>query len=334
MIMNGRERCTAALNLEEPDVLPVAELNPGYYDPEKLGLDVVTVGPRAPDSWGHTRDIDSNTHVDAWGVTTRRCPETGAIAYIDYPIKSLEDLREYEPPSPADLSMHRIEAISREICHERMVGSGIGMEGTLSYQLMGFEGFLKALYTNPELPNRVNDIILSFTIELGKMMIEAGVEAVWLGDDYGYGDATFVAPAVLRKFSMPRLRKIVQAFHRAGAYVVKHTDGDNNPILRDIVETGVDAVHPIEPDVMDIGEVKELYGDKICLWGNIDCSRVLQSGTPAQVEQEVKECVMKASSGGGHVLGSSHSLHQNVKTKNVLAMIKAGRKYGKYSIGC
>lgn len=330
--MKGRERCIAAFSLEEPDVVPVAELNLGFYNPEKLDLDAINVGPEAPESWGHQREIDNNTHIDAWGVTTRRISETGAISYIDYPIRTFEDLRDYEPPDVNALYMRKIELASKKIGGKKMIISGIGMEGTFSFQLMGFDGFLEALYMNPELAAKVNDMILSFTIELGKAMIDAGVEAIWLGDDYGYRKSTFAAPGVIRKFAMPRLQRIVQVFHKAGAYVIKHSDGNMNPIMSDLVKTGVDAIHPIEPDVMDIKEIKEKYGDKVCLWGNVDCSRVLQNGTPNDVKLEVRKCIMKASPGGGHILGSSHSLHQNVKTKNVLAMIEAGRRYGKYPI--
>jgi len=263
-------------------------------------------------------------------VATRRIPETGAISYVDYPIRTFEDLENYVPPDVNALSMKKIESVSKRIGGKKMIISGIGMEGTFSYQLMGFKGFLKALYMNSEVAERVNDMILSFTIELGKRMIEAGVEAIWLGDDYGYGKSTFVAPEIIRKFAIPRLRLIVKVFHKAGAYVIKHSDGNINLVMKDIVETGVDAIHPIEPDVMDIGGIKDLYGDKVCLWGNIDCSKVLQDGTTDQVANEVRECIKRASYGDGHILGSSHSLHQKVKIRNVLIMIKAARKYGKY----
>lgn len=330
--MNGRERCLAALNLEEPDIVPVAELNPGHYNPEKLKLDAISTSPSAPKNWGHRRIIDSNTYVDAWGVTTRTIPETGATAYTDYPIRSLEDLESYEPPDIDELSMRRIEATSKRIGGQKLITSGIGMEGTLSYQLLGFSGFMKAIYADRKLASKVNDMILSFAIKLGRAMIDSGVEAIWLGDDYGYRKGLFLPPAIIRGFAMPRLKRIVQAFHKAGAFVIKHSDGDNNSILGDIVETDVDAFHPVQPDVMDLGEVKERYGDKICMWGNIDCSRVLQDGTPDKVRREVRQCIKRASPGGGHVLGSSHSLHKKVKLENVSAMIDAGRRHGKYPI--
>jgi uroporphyrinogen decarboxylase len=87
----------------------------------------------------------------------------------------------------------------------------------------------------------------------------------------------------------------------------------------------------MEPGAMDIAEVKERYGDRIFVGGNVDCRIVLPYGSEAEVRRDVRRAIDAASSGGGHILMSSNSLHANVKAANVLAMIDEARKYGKYS---
>ncbi len=66
--------------------------------------------------------------------------------------------------------------------------------------------------------------------------------------------------------------------------------------------------------------------------GNIDCGELLSNGSVEEVEAAVKECISKASSGGGHIICSSNSIHSSVKPENYLAMIKATEKFGKYPI--
>lgn len=345
--MNGRERCLAALQLEEPDVVPVAELNPGnIYDKiriqhggnfwdccYKLGLDAINVGPGPPRRI-RQRTIQSaqNTAVDEWGVATYSIDETGAIAYISSPIATRDDLERYEPPSVEDMTMKGIEDVVRETRGRLLILAGIGMEGTLSYQLMGFERTMRALHIDPTLVRRANEMILNYTLDLGKAMIDAGVEAIWLGDDYASENGLVASPKMMREMGVfSRLETIVRTFHKRGAFVIKHTDGNNNPILKDMVDTGIDALHPIQPDVMDIGLVKRLFGNRLCLWGNISCSQTLQVGSVIEVQREVVRCIEAASHGGGHILGSSHSLHQHVKLDNAFAMIEATRRYGRYS---
>ena len=71
-----------------------------------------------------------------------------------------------------------------------------------------------------------------------------------------------------------------------GYYVIKHTDGNIMPILDMIVETGADALNPLEPQAgMDIGRIKQAYGDRIALVGNIDCGYLLSEAPADEVRE-------------------------------------------------
>ncbi|MFO8082137.1 MAG: uroporphyrinogen decarboxylase family protein, partial [Armatimonadota bacterium] len=105
------------------------------------------------------------------------------------------------------------------------------------------------------------------------------------------------------------------------------------PILESMVDAGIDAIDPLEPIAhMDIGEVKEAYGDRIALCGNVDCGELLSRGTPEQVVAAVKETIAKASPGGGHILASSNSIHPAVKPENYRAMIDTAKEFGQYPL--
>ncbi len=78
--------------------------------------------------------------------------------------------------------------------------------------------------------------------------------------------------------------------------------------------------------------IKKEYGQRICIKGNVDCTKALVYGTEKDVEEEVKACLHKAAYGEGYILSSSNTIHSGVKPENYVAMIKALRKYGKYPI--
>jgi uroporphyrinogen decarboxylase len=65
--------------------------------------------------------------------------------------------------------------------------------------------------------------------------------------------------------------------------------------------------------------------------GNIDCRHLLAEGTTEEVEAAVAQAIEVASPGGGYVLSSSNSIHPAVRPENLIAMVKAARKYGVYS---
>ena len=64
-------------------------------------------------------------------------------------------------------------------------------------------------------------------------------------------------------------------------------------IIKDFIDAGFDAIHPIEPPCMSLKEVKEKYGDKVCIMGNVDCAYTLVFGSIIDVERDVKRCIAK-----------------------------------------
>jgi len=112
-----------------------------------------------------------------------------------------------------------------------------------------------------------------------------------------------------------------------------HSDGAIKTLVEDCVDAGIEGMHPVERDAgMDLGHVKKTYGEKLCIFGNVNNKSTLINGTPEVVEAEVKECIRIAAPGGGYCLSSDHSVHDDIPNRNVFALYEAGRKYGKYPI--
>jgi uroporphyrinogen decarboxylase len=151
------------------------------------------------------------------------------------------------------------------------------------------------------------------------------------GDDYADKNATLMSPRHFREFILPGLARCVEAAHRAGAYVIKHTDGNIMAILDMIVETGIDALNPLEPVAgMDIGLIKERYGKRIAVVGNIDCGYLLSQAPVEEVRRVTRETIATAKPGGGYMLSSSNSIHSSVRPENFMAMIQTWRECREY----
>lgn len=198
-------------------------------------------------------------------------------------------------------------------------------------QMRGVNNFLVDLFKNPSFARRIIETSVDYNIELAKAMIDLGVDALISGDDYAYKHGPFMSLKLFREFITSYLKKIIDTVHHCGIPFIKHCDGNIWPILDDMVNTGIDALHPIEPQAgMSLREVKEKYGNKICVMGNVDVTNVLPLGTVEDTVKDVKRCIEEAASGGGYILSSSNSIHNAVKIENFKAMIEATKKYGKY----
>lgn len=83
---------------------------------------------------------------------------------------------------------------------------------------------------------------------------------------------------------------------------------------------------------MTKGKIEEKWGDRVCLWGNIDLVHTLPCGTVAEVEAEVKQRIKEAGPNGGYICGTANSIAGFCKIENVFAMTDAVRKYGVYPL--
>jgi uroporphyrinogen decarboxylase len=136
-----------------------------------------------------------------------------------------------------------------------------------------------------------------------------------------------VSPPVLRRFFFPWLRKIGQLARRSRKPLIYHSDGVLDEVLEEIIDCGVDAIHPIEPKAMDLSVVKHRYGDRLCLIGHVDVD-LLARGSVEEVRSRVKHNIEVAAYNGGYCVGSGNSIPDYVPFENYVAMLEAAREYG------
>lgn len=147
----------------------------------------------------------------------------------------------------------------------------------------------------------------------------------WIAEDVGGKNGLLFSPQWLREHFIPALSTLVKPLHAAGIKVIFHSDGNVMEILPDLIDAGIDGLHPIEPLAdMDIALLKERFGSELVLVGNVDCGRFLPSASPQEIREAVRECRQKASDGyGGHFIGSSGELHSDIPLENVFAFCDA-----------
>jgi uroporphyrinogen decarboxylase len=160
----------------------------------------------------------------------------------------------------------------------------------------------------------------------------AHVGAIWYTDDLAYTEGLIVSPQVYRRHLFPWMRKIKAVCRERDLPLLFHSDGDLWEVMDDLIEIGVNALHPIEPKAMDIAEVKRKVGGKLCLIGNVDLGYTLTRGTPAEVRAEVRERIRTCGPGGGYCVGSSNTVTNYVPLANYKAMIEAAKEFGRYPL--
>ena len=101
--------------------------------------------------------------------------------------------------------------------------------------------------------------------------------------------------------------------------------------MDDLLDLGISAINPIEPEAMDIVETKRKWGSNVCLIGNVSV-HTLAAGSPDDVRREVMHLLQSVAPSGGYILSSGNSLASYCKPENVRAMIDTLRAHGSYPI--
>jgi uroporphyrinogen decarboxylase len=339
--MTSAQRVMAVLRREEPDRIPHFEwiidrkvreaICPGCTMEEftvRMELDAILTGPdfkKEPAGPNRTRN--------EWGVVTEKTGEEHGFP-VEGPIKTLADLRSYTPPDPhAPGRYDSLERIVRQ--HKGKLAVGVHLNDVFSIPryLAGFEGIMMAFVEEPDLVRGLVDLSVEVNIEMARECARRGADFIFTGDDYAAAERPFMSPRFFREFLCPGLNRVMAGFHEAGLPVIKHTDGQIKPLLDMILDSGIDCLDPIDPIAgLDIGQMKQDYGHRIALKGNVDCAHTLTFGTVQKVVEETKSVIRKAAEGGGLIVSSSNSIHSSVQPGNYLAMWNAIRMYGRYPI--
>ncbi|MBD3254645.1 MAG: hypothetical protein GF383_06105 [Candidatus Lokiarchaeota archaeon] len=330
--MNSRERVLTSFSFQEPDQVPlfeawietvittaIADGDP-YKAREKLGLDCfpVAVGhPKSTNAW--------RTGTDEWG----RIFKNGI--YIDGKVKKKEILEEYTPDTEyadAWFSKEQIRFSKKKYgethaiyyaFHDACLG--------LSYMSMGLKDFFVAVHRDKEFVNALMERSTEWTIAMIERACATGADFVMVGDDVAFGTGPMMSPKLFKELVIPHYKEIVKV---CKVPLIWHSDGDIRSLIPMIIDAGFAGIHSLEPNAhINMGEIKELYGEKIVLAGNLDVSTILTQSDLDLVRKDVERCITQGAPGGGYLFSSSNSLFSGMCLESILEAYRYAKKFSK-----
>lgn len=191
----------------------------------------------------------------------------------------------------------------------------------------GMEKALMVMLMNPDMFTAVIDRITGFYLKANELFYEATkgyLDAVLIGNDFGSQYGLMVDPDSLRSYVFPGTKKLIDQAKSYGLKVIHHSCGSIFPIINDLVELGVDVLHPIQAlaQDMDAPNLKAHFGEKTAFCGGVDAQHLLVNGTPGQVTQKVLE--LKELFPTGLVISPSHeAILPDIPPANIKALFDA-----------
>jgi len=236
-------------------------------------------------------------------------------------------------PDPDGFSYSTVERLGKLLPDGAKAIVNVGYVFMASWMLMGLERFCIGLAQREELVARVIRRVGAIQQKVVENLLQFDcVGAIRMPDDIGYTTSLIVSPDILREHIFPWHATIGRPVAAKGLPYLYHSDGRLYDVIDDLIECGFCALHPCEPASMDIEKLARQYRGRLCVCGNIDLDSTLTSGTPEDVDEEVKQRIRALAPGGGYCCGASNSVPEYVPYENWVAMVEAVKKYGAYPI--
>jgi uroporphyrinogen decarboxylase len=306
-----------------------------------LGVDTRYLYPGAPSSWCYAENPDG-TWKDEFGTTYKRL---GFYADNVDPVlrgKSFAEVKAYKFPDPTDPSRfkglrERARALHSSTDFALVSGAMLCFD-YIRWVLRGLEDAIADLYENPLLAEYQLDAIVDWMIAFGGGIMDAIgdlIEFFWVGDDWGAQGGPFYSPEMFRKIFKPRIARLIDAMKKkTRAKCAYHCCGSVRWAIPDLLDAGVDILHPLQPSAEGNGDtagIKSEFRERLCFHGGTNNQGIFHNGANA-LERDTLQRLRDLASGGGYIFSSGHNIQANMSAENIQLLFSIGRDYGRYPI--
>jgi uroporphyrinogen decarboxylase len=324
--MTPKQRAIEALELRIPDFVPTMEID--FELNEQLTGKKLILGKELEKLSGTEKKKALNHNIEVY-IQTAQMLDYSAITVHPTPTPGYTPGNRYYPALEDELYV--INTIHKEAGDQILVSAGIDA----SYSIPDGDGIVEFSYRMIDEPEELISYADKYThwaIDQMKQMIDAGASVMYNCSDYCFNQGPFLSPKNFEQFIYPFLKRQTEELKKAGAYVIKHTDGNILPILEMLVDCKPHAIHSIDPLAgMDIAKIKKLINGRTAIMGNVDSTK-MQIGDKQGIIKSAEYALKSGMPGGGYIFSTCNSVFDGISLENYMLMLDVRKKLGSYEL--
>jgi len=193
-----------------------------------------------------------------------------------------------------------LEAVAdtKKIAADAIVSAVIAGPWTIAIGLRGATELIMDAMKDPDYVHELMQFCTRQSINFAEAIIPLGVG---LGYSEAPASCSLISPKMYRSFVFPYHKQIVDHFKAKKVGIGLHICGYADPILEDMVNTGVTNISVDAPT--DLAKAVEASRGRAVLIGNLD-TNLFYSGSREEMRQAVKNCIDAAPSDSGYIISS------------------------------
>ena len=349
--MDSHERVRMTLRHEQPDRPPMEIMSTpqvfgslcSYFGVDTdeevmtaLGVDFRPIGLEAtkaqpiPEAVARVHGAEGELSSTIYGVVLKTEPNFPQAHRVWGPLYDTDDLDSFDWPTASDVPGP--ETVSEEVGELNARGlctvARCNNPFKFGYFVRRFEDFLVDCVERPAYARELLERIADVEFACAETAVRAGCQAAMIFGDFADQRSLMISPRTFREVLKPVLADYVSRVRaiRSDTFAFLHSDGNLTDILEDLIEIGFDAVHPIQPESMDMLEVKRTLGDRLTLFGGVSVQTELPGSHPEDIRTLVRRRIDELGQDGGFMLAPSNTLLPDCPTESIVAMYEEGRR--------
>jgi hypothetical protein len=220
---------------------------------------------------------------------------------------------------------------SLKIAEDKICPIGDCNSGTLAFcvSMLGMEDALFCLYDEIEFIRALMEKGIQLCITQAKFMLDKGIRILRYNDSVA--NMTVISPDTWREFIKPNIREFCSQVHAycPEAKIYCHICGDIRPIVKDIIETGLDCIAPLDPlGNFSVKDIRNIAGDTFMLMGGVNTLSFINQ-LPEKIMAEAERCIEEGFTNGHYAVGSGCAVPRTASREALQALAKASKKMRK-----
>ena len=187
---------------------------------------------------------------------------------------------------------------TKKTIRDAVVSGVIAGPWTIAICLRGATELIRDALKDPDYVHELMQFCTRQSISFAEAIIPLGVG---LGYSEAPASSSLISPKMYRTFVFPYHKQIVDHFKAKKVGLGLHICGYADPILDDIVNTGVTNISIDAPT--DIAKAVAATRGKAVLIGNLD-TNLFHSGSKEEMRQAIQHCLDNAPADSGYILSS------------------------------
>lgn len=263
--------------------------------------------------------MDLSVEAEEFGARIRyHDDETPAI--IDRLVDSPETVKDLQPPEVGSKrSAVYLEGLARMVSHEACRAALGGMIGpfSLAGRLFGLSELMMALIMEPDLVHSLLNTCTAYLVEYARAQKKTGAVGTMLAEP----SAGLVGPDTLSEFSLPYLKRIVEAVQDENFGVILHNCAAKVDHLEFIYALGAAGYH--FGATMDLSRALAAAPREALVMGNLDPARLFCSTDTEGMEKAVQYLLERCAGYPNFVLSSGCDIPASSPLETIDAFFRA-----------